>query len=228
VEPIEQAALKIKSIETQRDNIVLTGMDKKAHKILGTLLNSLQRSERAYNENMATAKTKEGGEAQWWKMQAAVLVFRPDPSEWPGVDVLEAICQAEFGSGLTAENLQRIRGKLALASSPTNVDSMTIQQAVDGYRQLPTAGSNHAAKGEAPKDGAKLVFPLFFWLLLFFAITIVLVYCAWVWGQGDNLWQKILASGVYFALDLSICVGGFLLHSGRAGRQLVKRWKGEE
>lgn len=88
--------------------------------------------------------------------------------------------------------------------------------------------SRQVAQGSGTKDGRKLWGPLLVWSALFVAIAAAVAYCAWLWGQGDNLWQKILASWPYLAVDLAVCLGGFLLHSGKAGRQLVKRWKGED
>jgi hypothetical protein len=109
--------------------------------------------------------------ALWWRMQAEILRFRPTVSEWPGVDFLEAICQVECGggpamasydltpytwasgeplvplgsvSGLTADNLRRIRGKLIVNTGivPARVDSMTIQQVVDEFQRLKRPASD--------------------------------------------------------------------------------------
>jgi hypothetical protein len=84
--------------------------------------------------------------ARWYRNQAAV--FRnalPDPSESPGVDGLLAICHAEFGSGLTAENLKRIRGTIIvrLACSPDALDAMEVDEFCDMY--APTDNDVYAA-----------------------------------------------------------------------------------
>lgn len=108
---------------------------------LGDLLRTLEGSDYAYRHNNAIAEKYEAEgsfAALAWRDQAEVLRFRPSPSQWPGVDRLEAICQAEFGSGLTVENLRRIRGKLflQLECSPAEVDSMTIEQTADALHSL--------------------------------------------------------------------------------------------
>ena len=242
----------IKSLEIYTEHIVLPNVDKNDPKTLGALLSALQGSENAYSQNMATAERKKGGESYWWKTQAAILVFRPDPSEWPGVDVLEAICQAESGHGLTAENLRKIRGRLALVRTPAQVDSMSVQEVVDAYRQITPATNIKAAQNVIAGEGmvaagnteavenigtgqktpdtskTKLFWPSLIWSILFVGISTGMAYCACLWGQGDNPWQKILASWPYFVAGWAVCLGGFLFHSGKAGGRLFKRWKGED
>ncbi len=130
---------------------------------------------------------------------------------------------------LLADALVRINADiLTLKDCLTEAETLARQNAI--YPSiLPTngaAGTEDLAKTQ--DSGHKLFVPSLVWAILFVAITAAVVYCAWLWGQGDNLWQKILASWPYLAVGLAVCLGGFLLHSGKAGRQLLKRWKGEE
>jgi len=89
--------------------------------------------------------------------------------------------------------------------------------------------ADHAAP--SAKDtvrGRRLLFPLMIWFALLAVLVFAVCFGAWRWGQGDNLWQKILASWPYLALVFGLCVLGFLFHSGEAGRRLLKRCRGED
>ena len=66
------------------------------------------------------------------------------------------------------------------------------------------------------------------WLVILGAGLGCVVYFAWLWGEGDNLWRKILASWQFFALVFVVCLGCFLLHSGKKGQRLYKRWHGDD
>ena len=103
------------------------------------LLQRIESSESAYRKNISVAEKYESQsspEGHWWRVQANVLHSKPNPEEWPGVDALEAICQSRFGSGLTGENLSRIRGELIISQDvgPADVDSMTIKEVVAKHR----------------------------------------------------------------------------------------------
>ncbi len=120
------------------------------------LLQMVESNELAYSRNMTVAEKheKQGSpEALWWRAQASASCSKPSPDEWPGVDVLEGICQSRFGSGLTRKNLQRIRGDLIASQnvSPADVDSMTIQEVVAKHTSIipatgPTKEANKAEK----------------------------------------------------------------------------------
>ncbi|RPI63463.1 MAG: hypothetical protein EHM48_02425 [Planctomycetaceae bacterium] len=138
---------QVKIEGVKHENITLTGIDKNGPKTLGGLLDAVQKSEIAYSRNIAVAEryeTQHNASGQWWRIQSELLVFQPDPLEWPGIDVMEAICQAEFGSGLTANNIRRVRGTLVVKSGkpPVEVDCMTIRQVVDELQRLKCRTTN--------------------------------------------------------------------------------------
>jgi hypothetical protein len=64
------------------------------------------------------------------KLQAAALVFRPDPITMPGIDRIEALVNEECGTNLTSECVRRLRGKLCriLGCGIEDVDIMTMSQ----------------------------------------------------------------------------------------------------
>lgn len=99
---------------------------------LGQLVRDLEGSERAYQANLRTAQKKEvesPAEAIWWHAQASALRFMPDPARMPGIDRLEALCDEEWGNGLTAENIRKLRGRLCskLGIGITEADAVTLE-----------------------------------------------------------------------------------------------------
>jgi hypothetical protein len=105
---------------------------------LGQLIRALEGSDNAYQANLRTAQRKETespAEAVWWHVQASALKFVPDPARMPGIDRLEALCDEEWGSGLTAENVRKLRGRLCSrqAIGTAEVDAMTLHSVVDAF-----------------------------------------------------------------------------------------------
>ena len=93
----------------------------------------------------------------------------------------------------------------------------------------PDDGKADAAEPEAETiQTGRLFWPSIIWGGALVVLEVAFMLGAWLWGQGDNLWQKILASGQYFAGALGVCGVGFVLHAGKPGRQLLKRCKGED
>jgi hypothetical protein len=98
-------------------------------------------------------------------------------------------------------------------------------------RGLPLAEGEKADAAEPEAETiqtGRLCWPSIIWGGAFVVLEVAFMLGAWLWGQGDNLWQKILASGQYFAGAFGVCVVGFVVHAGKPGRQLLKRCKGEE
>jgi hypothetical protein len=98
-------------------------------------------------------------------------------------------------------------------------------------RGLPLAEGEKADAADPEAETiqtGRLFWPFIIWGGALVVLEVAFMLGAWLWGQGDNLWQKILASGPYFAGALGVCVVGFVLHAGKPGRQLLKRCKGED
>lgn len=96
---------------------------------------------RAYEANMDVARKYEAERsfaALAWRCQAAVLRFYPDRERIAGVDALEAVCNAEWGSGLTLDNLRRLHGRLCLESGLTrnDVDQLSLENAAREFRKI--------------------------------------------------------------------------------------------
>jgi hypothetical protein len=103
---------------------------------LGQLIRELEGCEHAYQANLRTAQRKESespAEAPWWHLQAAAFKFVPDRERMPHIDRLEALCDAEWGTGLTAQNVRKLRGRLCarLGVGVTKADDMTLNAVVD-------------------------------------------------------------------------------------------------
>jgi pyrimidine deaminase RibD-like protein len=103
------------------------------HYTLGQLISDLESSESAYQENLQTAarvEAKDGHNlvSSGWRIQAAALLFQQDPARHPGVDRVKALCD-EFGKGLTAENVRKIRGSVCrtLALGVNDANAMTLE-----------------------------------------------------------------------------------------------------
>lgn len=83
---------------------------------LGELIRDLEGSESAYVANMRTTervRSQQGGlAAHWWEIQSAILRWQPDPSRMPGIECIELICDERFGTGITLENIRRLRAEL--------------------------------------------------------------------------------------------------------------------
>jgi hypothetical protein len=110
---------------------------------LGDLLAEVESSERAYNANMATVARMEqegrGIEAYGMRIQAAALLFQPDSETMPGIDRLEIICNARWGTGLTCESVRRLRGELCTAYgySMKQANKLDLNAAADGFENAP-------------------------------------------------------------------------------------------
>src|SRR2546421_12711366 len=115
---------------------------------LGQLILELESSERAYQDNLRTANRVEAKDGHnlsstWWRIQAAALLFQADPARQPGIDRIEALCD-EWGTGLRAENVRRLRGKLCgqLGLGVTEANAMTLDAVADGLRTGAAAVKN--------------------------------------------------------------------------------------
>ena len=130
---------------------------------------------------------------------------------------MEAVLQSRFGSGLTGENLRRIRGDLITdcRASPEEVDGLTIQELVDRLR--PPKGQSDRAV--LPWRRASLA------IALLIVLEFSAVMGALHWGDGDNPLQKIgncwwLLAFVFAVVSL---ISRFIV--GRNGwSQVKKRW----
>jgi hypothetical protein len=114
---------------------------------LGQLILELESSERAYQDSLRTADRVEAKDGHniastWWRVAAGALLFQPDPARHPGIDRIEALCD-EWGTGLKAENVRRLRGKVCskLGVGVTEANAMTLD-AVAAALGLGVAGAN--------------------------------------------------------------------------------------
>lgn len=99
---------------------------------LGELIRDLASSESTFAANMKTTervRSQQGGiAAHWWEVQSAILRWQPDPKQMPGIHEIELICDERFGSGITLENIRRLRAELCRQHSIElkEADSMTL------------------------------------------------------------------------------------------------------
>lgn len=114
-----------------------------APRTLGDLIRTLEDSEEAFRANSQTAERHaakgSSGEAMWWRNQAAVLRFQPDPKTMPGIDRIEILCDLEgAGSGLTSANVRRLRARLCTETGFTveQVNALPLADAADAIQQL--------------------------------------------------------------------------------------------
>jgi len=81
------------------------------------LLKNLEASERCYEANMREAERVEVQHGSLVslhsKIQAAVLLFKPDPTRMPGIDRIEALVNEEWGTSLTPESVGSCAGDSA-------------------------------------------------------------------------------------------------------------------
>jgi Protein kinase domain len=125
---------------------------------LGKLISDLVGSERAHDANLGTASRVEAKDGHnlvstWWKIQADVLLFQPDPTRHPGIDRIQALCD-QWGTGLTAENVQKLRGKVCikLGVSLAEANEMTLDA-------VATTLGAVGGKGGAKETPARTVMP---------------------------------------------------------------------
>lgn len=105
---------------------------------LGDLLTSLQGSEQAFAANSRTADKVEREQgsisAQWWRIQAAVLVFQPHPAMMPGIDRIQLLCdELDNSDGLTAANVAKLRARVC-REKPCTIDeanALSLFEAAD-------------------------------------------------------------------------------------------------
>jgi hypothetical protein len=106
---------------------------------LGELLQRLESSEQCFEFNSRTAQRLDSKSqpllAYRHRLQAGALLFQPDPGRMPGIDRLEAIVNAEWGTRLTAESVRRLRGRLCRLRQcvATDADQLTMNEAADAF-----------------------------------------------------------------------------------------------
>jgi hypothetical protein len=120
---------------------------------IGQLILDLESSEKAYQDNLRTANRVEAKDghnlvSNWWRFQASTLLFQPDPARHPGIDRIEALCD-EWGTGLKAENVRKLRGKVCskLGVGVTEANTMTLDAVAT---ILGIAAEAKAADGASP------------------------------------------------------------------------------
>jgi hypothetical protein len=131
---------------------------------LGQLITELEGSERAYQQNSRTAdriEAEQGSIAAYaFRIQAAALLSQPNPEQIPGLDRIEALCD-EWGTGLKAENVRKLRGRLCstLGIGSTEANAMTLEAVADVLAprvQKPQGGSLRSDSPAAPAGTPQL------------------------------------------------------------------------
>ncbi len=65
-------------------------------------------------------------------------------------------------------------------------------------------------------------------LIVFAGLECGVGLCAWRWGAGDNLWQKITNSWQWHVVAFGLCVIAYRFLLGRERLRLLKFWKGDD
>jgi nucleoside phosphorylase len=123
---------------------------------LGQLIFDLEGSERAYQDNLRVADTIEAEDghnlfAYGFRHRAAALLFEPDPSRQPGIDRIQVLCDEEWGTGLKAENVRRLRGRVCskLCIGIEQADAMTLNSIADAVGPKAPASQPIRPRSEA-------------------------------------------------------------------------------
>jgi hypothetical protein len=105
---------------------------------LRQLLCTLETSEHAFVANSQTADRVEADQgsiaARWMRAQAAALKFQPDPTQMPGIDRIEILCDVQAGgTGLTAANVRQLRARICWLKgcSLQEADAYSLVEAAD-------------------------------------------------------------------------------------------------
>lgn len=107
----------------------------------GKLLDNLESSERAYQANIRSAERQEATHGplvgMHARIQAAALLFHPDPAKMPGIDRIEALVNAEFGTKLMSDSVRKLRGSLCgiLNCGTERVNALSMTEAADILEQ---------------------------------------------------------------------------------------------
>jgi hypothetical protein len=107
----------------------------------GKLLENLESSERAFQANTRSAERQEATHGPLLGMhariQAAALLFHPDPAKMPGIDRIEALVNADFGTKLTSESVRKLRGSLCgiLNCGTEHANALSMLEAADIIEQ---------------------------------------------------------------------------------------------
>jgi hypothetical protein len=109
---------------------------------LGQLLEELESSDRTYQANMRLAEQAERDPilnltATYRRVQAAALKFQADDVSYPGINRIEAICDREWGTGLTPINIRKLRGELCqrMRCDLDRVNALSLQAAADEWNR---------------------------------------------------------------------------------------------
>jgi hypothetical protein len=167
--------------------------------------------------NRQTPTTEESAKAQ---QSAKAVTPTTQASASVGDVTVHNHINIDFGGLLSSHSTKSSEHQDAL------VTTQKIPQTPIG-QTLPSGRIDHAHV--CPDDlanGAKR--KLLLWGILFIELCFYVAWGAEIWGEGANLWQKTIASIVFFTIVGCLCRKGFLLHSGEAGKRLLKRWKGED
>lgn len=103
---------------------------------LGELVRRIEGSDSAYAENMRRARRTEErspASAIHSYMTAEALRFWPREAEMPGIGRLEVYADREWGTGLKAESVRRMRGVICTNAGLTleAANALTLPQAGD-------------------------------------------------------------------------------------------------
>lgn len=132
---------------------------------LGMLFDALRGSESAFAANSRTAdrvEAKQGGiAAQWWRVQAAVLKFQPDPAQMPGIDRIQLLCdELDNGDGLSGANVAKIRAKVCRAKpcSLEAANALSLNEVADVLEARASEAMPAATRGNDPTIALMRVF----------------------------------------------------------------------
>jgi hypothetical protein len=119
------------------------------------LILQLECSERAYEANMKSAeREKNEASAYMARLQAAALLFRPEPTTMPGIDRIEVLCdELGSGTGLTSTNVRQLRACLCrrLGCSLQDANRLSLEEAATALEALPPQQPESATPQPQPK-----------------------------------------------------------------------------
>jgi nucleoside phosphorylase len=129
---------------------------------LGELILELEGSQQADAENRCNAEriaARDGSiSAAIFQASADALKWQPDPVRIPGIDRIEALCD-EWGTGLTAENVRKLRGRLCgkLGVGTTEANALSLDAVADVL--APKAHRSHEPAVRSETGGGSGMLP---------------------------------------------------------------------
>jgi hypothetical protein len=119
-------------------------------------------------------------------------------------------------------------GSIKAGQSIVAGGSITAAGNIEAGGRVYAGQQSFSSADESPQLAWSIVRRSALWLVVLAGVECAVGLCAWHWGTGENLWQKVINSWPVFAGGLGVVLIGYPFLLGRRRWRVLKFWKEDD